>query len=272
MITLLRHRRPQVPLYGPAGTAEFGGDVLDRPAGGPEPGCLGWTIGDWWWHILKADSCHDIVAVVGAEPAVPATSHVRVFGMQGERQAGQSCLATGAAGDNYVVRSALVGMEGAGIHPAACGPAELTVEGLGIGLGYQFAKLRFAAGEEIRMHRCCAPALGRCSGRRLASGELERFPAHPLGACRARDPVWRKAAADVKLAPRRTGARTSLGNVLREHRWMIGVAARRRWDGEVGVTRGPCRVLRRWRGGWFPARIIPGRGITCLTDFGLAGV
>jgi hypothetical protein len=32
---------------------------------------------------------------------------------------------------------------------------------------------------------CCAPALGRCSGHRSDSGELGRFPAHPLGAFRA---------------------------------------------------------------------------------------
>ena len=101
------------------------------------------------FRSLQAKGTGDTIAVVRAKPAIPATTHVWLFSSQGERQAGKACPAAGAAGNNGVIRPPLVGVEGIGVHSVTCSPAELSVEGLAVGLVDQCAKLGLAASEEV---------------------------------------------------------------------------------------------------------------------------
>lgn len=89
----------QVPLHGPAGAAQFGGNGLDGPAVGLEPRRLNGPI-RYRLFRLQAQGTGYTIAFVRAKPAVPATTQVWVFVSQGERQAGKAGSATGAAGNN----------------------------------------------------------------------------------------------------------------------------------------------------------------------------
>jgi hypothetical protein len=185
--------RPQVPLHGPAGAAEFGGDRVDRPTSGPEPSRSDGPIRRRRLRRFEPEERGDTVAVLGTEPAVPSLTGAGVLGSQGGRQAGEASWTASAPSHDVVVRPALVRVEGVGVHPAARGGAELTIQGRGIGVVDQCAKLGLAAGEKVRvMHGVCSSSRPM-SGHRLGSGELGRFPAHPLGAFRARPGVAQAA-------------------------------------------------------------------------------
>jgi hypothetical protein len=120
---MIERRHPsQVPLHGPAGAAELGSDGLDGPPVDLELGRSNDPIRNRVLGSHQAKSTGDKIAVVRTEPAVPATTHVPLFGSQRERQAGKAGRATGAAGHDGLVWPALVGVEGIGVHAATCSP------------------------------------------------------------------------------------------------------------------------------------------------------
>jgi hypothetical protein len=75
----------------------------------------------------------DVVAIVWAEPCVPAASGSRILGSHSKRQAREASFTALATGDDQFVRPTLLRVEDVRIHPAARGAFELAVNGLEIG-------------------------------------------------------------------------------------------------------------------------------------------
>jgi hypothetical protein len=183
-------------LDGPARASQRRGDFPDRPAVGFE---LRGACCSFWrrrFRGFKVEGCGDLVSVLGGESAVPACAGIGFFGAEGERKAGQAGWASSASGDDqFVWLLPVVWVEEVGVHSVACGSAELAPEMPMVIVVYEVAKFVLAADEEVEgaTHGVSSPALGRCSGRRIVSGELGS-PCAPAVACLpGQNPVWRLA-------------------------------------------------------------------------------
>src|SRR6266540_4705244 len=109
-----------VSLDGSATAGKLSGDLVDRPTCSAKPSGFGGTVRWRGLELFQPKDRGDVVPVGGAESAVPSCASVRIFGAEGQREAGKAGRATLAAKEGYLVERSAIGMISVGVRSGAC--------------------------------------------------------------------------------------------------------------------------------------------------------